>query len=354
MTTTVDADSLTKSCALSLQHSGVSPEDAQDVAHSLVLADARGLSSHGVSRMSIYTKAILAGVMVPDAHPEILRDSPGTCLIDGHNGLGVPTAFAAMDAAIEKARAVGIGFAVVRRSNHCGMAGHIAERASQRGLIGYAATNGPSRMAPYGGATPVFGTSPFAYAIPTSAGPPILIDMATCVVARGKIIMAERAGEEIPEGWAVDSDGNSTTDPTAALAGSVLPFAGPKGSALAMLVEVLAGVLGGSVWGQGVGDMYKLNGQPSGTSHSVSALDIETIIGRDEFDNNLADLISQIKLSRATSGTEVFLPGERESLALERALNTGIPLEDNVVSELDALFSRQGLPTLSSKSRTDL
>ena len=203
-------------------------------------------------------------------------------------------------------------------------------------------------MAPFGGAVPVFGTSPFAFAVPNSTGYPILIDMATCVVARGKIIMAARAGEEIPEGWAVDSAGNPTTDPTAALAGSVLPFAGPKGSALAMLVEILTGILGGDVWGQRVGDMYKLDGEPSGTSHSVSALDIETIIGLNEFDSNLADLISQIKLSPKSSESQVFLPGEREFIAQERAMRTGVNLDDNVATELNELFNLQGIPPLKS------
>ncbi len=350
MPITVDAELLTRTCTVSLQASGVSREHAEDIADSLVLADARGLSSHGVSRMAIYTASIRSGVMDSAAEPEVLRNSPATCLIDGHNGLGVPTAFSAMDLAIDKAEEVGFGFAVVRRSNHFGMAGHIADRAARQGMIGYAATNGPSRMAPFGGAVPVFGTSPFAYAIPTGGKRPILIDMATCVVARGKIIMAERAGEEIPEGWAVDSEGRTTTDPAAALAGAVLPFAGPKGSALAMLVEILTGVLGGDVWGQGVGDMYQQNGRPSGTSHCVAALDVETMIGHQEFDNNLADLISQMKLSPRSTENEVFLPGERELLAQEKALREGILLADDVVAELNELFDSQGIAPLGPRT----
>lgn len=342
----VDAQSLIEACTKSLQQAGVAADGAHQVALSLVLADARGLSSHGVSRMAIYTSSITDGVMAPDVEPEVVRDGPTTCVIDGHNGLGVPTAFAAMDLAIDKARNVGIGFAAVRRSNHFGMAGHIAERASRNGMIGYAATNGPSRMAPFGGATPVFGTSPFAYAIPTGNSRPILIDMATCVVARGKIIMAERAGEEIPTGWAVDAGGHPTTDPSKALEGAMVPFAGPKGSALAMLVEILTGILGGDTWAQGVGDMYKQDGSPSRTSHSVAALDIETMIGREDFNSNLADLISQMKLSPQAGSAEVFLPGERELRAQDYSMTTGIRLEGNVLSELNGLFAEQGIPEL--------
>lgn len=350
MPITVDANSLTSACTLSLQHSGVSLQHSRDIAYSLVLADARGLSSHGVSRMCIYTRSIQDGVMRADAEPEILRDSAATCLVDGHDGLGVPTAFVAMDKAIEKAQKVGFGFAVVRRSNHFGMAGHIAERASRLGLLGYAATNGPARMAPYGGADPVFGTSPFAYAIPTGTERPILVDMATCVVARGKIIMAQRAGEKIPEGWAVDAQGNPTTDPAAALSGSVLPFAGPKGSALAMVVEILTGVLGGDVWAQGVEDMYEENGKPSGTSHCVAALDIETLVDRTDFETNIADLISQMKLSAGSTDSQVFLPGERELLAQDEAFRSGVQLDSSTFSELNDLFASQGVECLSPQS----
>lgn len=338
-----DAQSLTNSCAEALTLSGVPETDASQVALSLVLADARGLSSHGVSRMAIYLASIKNGVMVPDAELEVVRSSPATLVLDAQNGLGVPSALTAMDMVIEKAGNLGVGFAAIRRSNHFGMAGHIADHAAQSGLLGYAATNGPSRMAPFGGSVPVFGTSPFAYAIPTGSENPILIDMATCVVARGKIIMAERAGEDIPEGWAVDSDGRSTTDPKLALAGSVLPFAGPKGSALAMLVEILTGILGGDSWAQGVGDLYKEDGQPTGTSHCVAALDIETMIGREDFNNNLADLISQMKLSAPSDSAQVLLPGERELTAQAHTWATGIPLEDNIVDELSTIFGRYGM-----------
>lgn len=339
MERTFDAAELTEACSTALTRIGVDEADAHDVARSLVLADARGLASHGTSRMAIYAQRLRVGKMDPRAKAEVVRETPATLVLDGHNGLGLPNAYRAMDRVIDKAQEVGIAFATIRRSNHFGMAGLIAERASERGLIGYAASNGPPRMAPFGGARPVFGTSPFAVAVPTGAGVPIVVDMATSVVARGKIIMADRAGESIPEGWAVDGGGRPTTDPHRALHGAVLPFAGPKGSAIAMMIEVLTGVMGGDRWARDVDDLYSDSSGVAGTSHCVAAIDIDAIIGREEFDANLADLIGQIKSDPQEPGSIVHLPGERELHAQEEALRTGITLSPHVVEELNELFA---------------
>lgn len=339
-----EAEALIQACREALTRVDVEESDARDIARSLVLADARGLSSHGVSRMKVYTDRLRDGRIEPRATVDVLRETPGTLLLDGNNGLGVPIAYRAMDRVIEKAQHVGIAFATIRRSNHFGMAGLIAERASNQGLIGYAASNGPSRMPAFGASRPVFGTSPFACAIPTGSGSPILIDMATCVVARGKIIMAARAGEEIPEGWAVDADGRPTTDPHRALRGAVLPFAGPKGSAIATMIEVLTGVLGGDRWARDVEDLYGEDAGPSGTSHCVAALDIEALIGREEFDANVADLIAQIKSDPQDPGVPVHLPGEREQIAQEAALRHGVTLPVDVVEELNTLLASLDIP----------
>lgn len=187
-------------------------------------------------------------------------------------------------------------------------------------------------------------------AIPTGAGAPIATDMATSVVARGKTIMAARAGESIPEGWAVDGEGHPTTDPQGALQGTVLPFAGPKGSAIAMMIELLTGVMGGDRWARDVDDLYSENSGVAGTSHCVAAIDIDAIIGRDEFEANLADLIGQIKSDPQQPGSTVHLPGEREQAAQEEALRTGIRLSPHVVDELNELFTSLDLAPLPPAS----
>lgn len=346
-----DPEQLTDSCRQALTRMGVEDDDALEVAKSLVLADTRGLASHGVSRMAIYMERLKTGKMEPVTRVDVLREAPSTLLLDGNNGLGVPVALRGMELVSRKAKKTGIAFATIRRSNHFGMAGHVAEAAVKHGLIGYASSNGAPRMPAYGAQKPVFGTSPFACAVPTGEGLPIIVDMATCVVARGKIIMAARAGENIPEGWALDEDGQPTTDPHAALKGSVLPFGGPKGSAIALLIEVFAGVLGGDTWGRGIQDLYDADAGPSGTSHTLMAIDLESFIGRQEFETNIGDLVEQMKDTPLYENSPVYFPGEREQMAEAHALREGVLLAPDVVDELNALFIPLDIAPLAPKHK---
>lgn len=328
----------------------MTPSTAGAVAHSLATADARGLTSHGVSRMGIYARRLKEGAISPHSEVSILEERASTLLVDGRNSMGVPVALETMDHLIKMAKRTGIAMATVRNSNHFGMAGYIAEHANRHGMIGYAASNGPSRMPAYGGSTPVFGTSPFACSIPRGASDPIVVDMATCVVARGKIIVAARAGETIPEGWALDSEGNPTTDPHAALLGSVLPFAGPKGSAIALIIEVLAGVLSGTAWGTGVGDIYSDSSSPSRTSHTLAVIDIRAFGETEAFFDNLEDLVAQITVDAVDGQAGALLPGEREK-GLERlALSDGLELSPEVAADLNQVLESVGVATLETQS----
>lgn len=339
---------------MALEELDMSRDDAHDVSHSLATADARGLTSHGVSRMEIYAKRLKDGVISPRSQVNILEERASTLLVDGGNGMGVPVALATMDQLIKMARRTGIAMGTVRNSNHFGMAGYIAEHANRHGMIGYAASNGPSRMPAYGGSTPVFGTSPFACSIPRENDDSILVDMATCVVARGKIIVAARAGERIPEGWALDSAGNPTTDPHAALLGSVLPFAGPKGSAIALTIEVLAGVLGGTAWGTGVGDIYSDSSSSSKTSHTLMAIDVSAFGNTETFFKNLEDLVAQITTETADGRPGALLPGQREKNLERLALSDGLELSPEVVADLNQVLGSAGIDALQQMHPTTI
>lgn len=344
-------NNVVSSCAAAFIEAGVGTEDARITAQSLVLADARGLHSHGVTRLSQYIKRLHEDRMDPSCRVSVLRERSSSLLLDGNNGLGIPVGIKAMDLVAEKAAESGIAFAVVRRSNHFGMAGFIAERANSHGLIGYAASNGPARMAAYGGKSPVFGTNPFAFAVPSSVGKPILVDMSTSVVARGKIQLAAKAGTSIPEGWAVDSDGVSTIDADRALEGAVLPFGGPKGSAIAMMIDIMSGVLGGQRWGKKISDHHLDSSRETGIGHSIAAIDIEAFGEVGNFAENMSDFVRQIQSETDGDEGSVYLPGERERIDENLSLEHGVWLPEDVVQEVNGLLMTLNVPTLIEDAR---
>jgi len=229
----IPADRLESFCTRVFRAAGLPEPDAALAAECLILANLRGIHSHGVSRLGTYARRIREGVVASDSTIEIVNDSPTALLVDGHNAMGTSVGRQVMGTCIDRARKSGNGFAAVRRSNHFGIGAFYTTLAAEQGLIGLTTSNAPASMVPFGGARPMLGTNPLSIAIPSARHPPLVLDMASSVVAQGKIILAKKQGEtEIPSGWAVDADGTDTTDPQAALAGSMLPFGGPKGYAI--------------------------------------------------------------------------------------------------------------------------
>jgi LDH2 family malate/lactate/ureidoglycolate dehydrogenase len=221
----VAVDDLRRFCQGILDAAGFPTSAAELVADSLVDAEARGISSHGVVRTPIYSERLRAGLLDPQAKPVVVKERAATVHIDAGNAVGHVGAAAGVDAAIDRARTAGVGTAGVRNSNHCGTLSYFVRRAAEEELVGIAMTTAPVTMAYHGGRNRAVGTNPLAFAVPRRAAPPIVLDMATSATARGKIIYAAQVGKGIPQGWAVDVDGRPTTDPAAALAGAVLPFA---------------------------------------------------------------------------------------------------------------------------------
>jgi LDH2 family malate/lactate/ureidoglycolate dehydrogenase len=335
----VDAGTLRDLVVCLLQAANYPGARARLVADSLVDADMRGVASHGVTRVRIYTKRALVGIVDPSAEPRVVNGRRAGRLVDAMNAPGHVGADTAVREAINGAAELGLCVVGVRNSNHCGTLSYFLRQIAAAGYVGLAASNGPAVMAYFGGRSRAVGTNPLGYAIPRSDGPPIILDMATSNAARGKIIQMARSGEgEVPEGWAVDTEGRITTDPVEAIAGAVLPFAGPKGSGLAMGAELLCGTLLSGVTGSRIGDMYEHWDRPQQVGHIFFALDPDCWVGREAFDKNVGAFVREVKsLQPAAGHTQVYLPGELEDLAVEDASRRGVPLAGAVIADLRSL-----------------
>ncbi|MCY0879243.1 MAG: Ldh family oxidoreductase [Firmicutes bacterium] len=330
---------------------GVPEEDAEIVAHVLTEADLTGRQTHGISRLPMYVARLRQGAMNPT--PELRWEEPTFPLVrvlDGDNGLGPVVAWRAMEEAVALSREHGLGCVAVRHSNHAGAMSAYCEAAAVQGQILLALTNSPPGIPPWGGRRAFLGTNPIAVAFPRGRGAaPLVIDLATSVVARGHIIEAARQGEPIPEGWAIDAEGRPTTDPQAALKGAVLPMAGPKGYALALMVEVFSGVLSGAGVGPGVANPYEAGSGPSNVGHFFWALNPRGFGDDSVFYGTLAALETQLREVPPMPGHTVRLPGDRAETERQTQSAQGIPLDPALVGVLNALASECHAPLLEAE-----
>jgi len=239
-----------------------------------VQADLWGHQSHGVMRLPWYVARLKSGVVSARALPEAVAGAGAVTVVDGHDGMGQTVAAHAAGEAVKRAREHGVGVVSVRNSNHFGTAMYFTRMAALEGCVGFLATNASPAMAPYGGRRIAVGTNPWSWAAPAGRFAPLMLDIANTGVARGKIYLARQKGVPIPEGWAIDAEGAPTTDPVAALAGATLPMAGHKGYAIAVVMDMLSGVLGGGSFGQGVAGPYQSE-RRGGVGHFMLALDIQ-------------------------------------------------------------------------------
>jgi LDH2 family malate/lactate/ureidoglycolate dehydrogenase len=318
---------------------GLEPAMAKVFADSIVAADLRGVKSHGTIRVPEYVRRVESGVMDPRAEPRFVRDEGAVGLLDGGNGFGQVAGCAAMRRAIEKAAALGIGLVGVRNSNHFGIASFYAMMALEPGMIGLVLTNASPAINPFGTTQPLLGTNPIAVAVPAGAEKPIVLDMSTSLVARGKIRFAALTGKEIPLGWATDAEGEPTTDAKQALKGSLEPIGGAKGSGLSLIVDLLCGVMTGSCLTGEVKTIVDVSG-PARTGHIFGAIDVGRFIGHDLFKQNVEAVIRRIKGLPVRAGQQVFMPGEIEFDLAARRAKEGIPLAEEVVRNLNALAER--------------
>jgi len=331
-------------CAQALERAGASAGDAAVVADGLAAADLRGVHSHGALRIGIYVDRLRAGSIHPDAELEIVRDSGGVLVADAQAGLGIAMAARAMDLAIARARVHGIAVVSVKNSNHCGMLAYHAMRALPAGAIGIAVSNADSQVAPWGARAKFLGTNPLAVAVPAREELPVVLDMATSVVAHARVKGAFDRGESIPAGWAVDSAGRPTTDPAQALAGALLTFGAFKGSGISLLIDLLAGILPGGRSGPEIVPLYQRVNEPQGVGHMLVALQIEAFEPLDAFTRRVDETVRRVRaLPPAAGAPRAFLPGELEYQRADEYLRRGIPLPADAVAEMDRSASLLGL-----------
>ena len=333
---TVSAQELREIAVKVLITIGLLEEDAGLVANHLVEANLRGRDSHGVLRLPHIVKGIKKKAISTQAQVETVRETAATALLDAKQGIGQVVALKAMHLAIKKAGDIGIGIVSMRNASHIGFIGYYTEYAAKQGMIGVAFCNTESAMAPFGGAEPILGTNPISITFPTREEP-IVVDMATSLVARGKIIDLSRKGQRIPKGWAVDSEGRDTEDPVAALAGALLPVGGPKGYCLAFGFDVLAGALAGACVGTDV----------RGTVHTEEvctkgdlfiAIDPQKFCGLESFLDRVERLKEQIKACKKAPGvTQIYLPGDPEWITRQKRQQEGIPVDEKLWSEVTEL-----------------
>lgn len=338
----VNALELQKAAALVLTSLGEDPKDAVAVAECLVYADMTGISTHGTYLLKMVCDRADAKMLNIPTNARILKESPGTALVDGNNGLGPAAATLAMQMAIDKARTCGIGLVLVRDTNNVGCLGYYTNMAAKQGMIGAMAGNANAAMAPWGGAEAYFGTNPISLSIPSSNAAPVVLDMASSLVARGKIRKASREKKQIPPGWAIDSDGRSTTDPDAALKGTLLPMGGPKGSGLAIIVDMVTGILAGAKSGPEVKSFHSLDG-PTGVGCMCAALDPSKFMDPEDYARQVDDYINDMKGMRLAEGsTGIYAPGEIEAGKWEKASKNGIEMDDAAVATINELLKKAG------------
>ncbi len=317
---------------------GMSAADAAVVAASLVDADARGTHSHGVVRAPFLIARVRDGGADPRATPVLLEDGPGTALVDGQRALGPVTARFAMDRAIAKARAQGIGMVCARNSDFIGACGHYAKMALPHDMIGIAWTNGFPGMTAWGSRRHAIGNNPIAFAAPTARHGPLVLDMALSVAAGGRIRLAAKSSKRIPPDWLLDQEGHPTDDPNALYQGGALLPLGYKGFGLALFGELLCGALTGARMLQEIPAWHQESGVPVGNGHLHVAIDIARFVPPAAFRQRADALVDMLKAAPTIPGVEeILVPGERAWRTQQRSEREGIALADGVVDDLRKL-----------------
>jgi L-2-hydroxycarboxylate dehydrogenase (NAD+) len=338
----VDANGLLTLVATIFRHCHMEDRDARLLADSLVAADLGGVHSHGVLRVPEYVHNLTQGGVDPRGRPAVVRDSGACLVVDGVNSMGQIGAHFAMERVIERAGATGIAAAAVRGSNHCGAVGYFASQALPHDMIGLATTNALPTMAPWGGSERLLGINPLAIAVPAGEERPIVYDAAFSASAHGKIRVYQQKGLSLPEGWALDHEGNPTTDPTAAIDGLLMPIGGFKGTGLAMIMGILSSMLSGASYGTELGSMEE-GPKPGKDGHFVAAIRVSAFEDVGRFKARVDRAIRQIHACRLAHGfNRIYAPGEREALNRELYRRDGIPLNRVTLADLHRVATELG------------
>jgi (2R)-3-sulfolactate dehydrogenase (NADP+) len=328
-----DAQALLELATTALERAGANDRMAEATARHLVRAEEQGLPTHGMSRVPFYCAMLRNGRNDGAARPRMVSERAGACLIDNADGLPYVSAQWAVDEAIQRARRNGIAFAGITNSAHVGVLGIHLQPVAQAGLVGFAFTNSPAAIPAWGGRKPLFGTNPVAAAFPRREGDPIVIDLALTTVVRGRIMMAMRKGEKIPEGWALDRNGKPTTDPEEAInRGSLFPIGGAKGAMLALMFELICAALTGSAIGPEADSFFSEQGNRPRIGQAFIAIDPAALAGTDRFFERVETVVGTM-----LSDPEVRLPGARRFAAERSARVNGIDVPDELLAQIEKL-----------------
>ena len=323
---------LEKIMVRALERSGATHAMSVATAGALLAAEMEGIASHGASRIPQYCGHLRNGRAVGSAVPAVVRDSKATCLVDARQGLAYQACAFGVREAIERAKRYGVSYVAITNSNHFGVAAYHVEAIAGVGLVGFAFSNSPAAMPAWGGQRPLFGTNPIAATFPRRSQPPLVIDLSLSAAARGRIMVAAREGKPIPEGWALDAEGNPTTDAKAALEGSMLPAGGVKGAMLALTVELLVCALSGAAYGFESDSFFTEEGRPTRIGQSFLAIDPAALAGRDIYYERVETLVTAM-----IDDPGVRLPGERRRHNREQAEREGVAIAPELERKLRAL-----------------
>ena len=338
------------------QHFGVPTGEAEQAADVLAVGDLRGIDSHGIARLHSYYSMLSAGRINPRPNVTVVRETASTATVDGDNGLGLVVGPKANEIAMDKADDAGTGWVAVHGSNHYGIAGYYVLDALKRDQIGWAFTNTTRIVAPLWGAERMLGTNPIAIAFPGFEEPPIVIDMASPAAAFGKLEMAIRKNQPIPDGWAIDRDGAPTNDPNTMVdGGAMLPLGserergGHKGYCLGAMIDILCGPLSGANWGPFTPPFTLDHAEPErqvgiGLGHFFGAMRIDAFTDPDEFKRQVDDWIRTFRATKAAPGTNgPIIPGDPEREAEQIRRTQGIPLVKAVIDDLREISKETGV-----------
>jgi len=343
-TTLVRPQDLAEFLSAVFERLDVPSPDAKIVSDCMVFAHLRGFDTHGLPCLAGYVESLEQGRIQPRPRIAVERPMPTTVRVDADNGLGHVAAHRAMTLAIEAAEQFGVGTAAVRRSNHFGAACNYSMLALPKDCIGIVTSNGAAAAAPFGALEPFLGTNPLSVAVPALKVPAFVIDMATSEGARKKVRQALSQGMPLPAGWALDKEGNPTTDPKAALEGVMLPFGGMKGSAVTLLLDILSGVLSGAEFGGRVLSVLTNLERESGNGNFMLVLKVAAFLPAGEFKARMDDELTRLRRLRPVKGVkEVIYPGYKEHFTEIARREQGIPLVAATVDEARLIGKRHGI-----------
>jgi (2R)-3-sulfolactate dehydrogenase (NADP+) len=328
----IKSDGLRTLVARALTHAGASSAAAASTARALVAADEQGIATHGASRTPHYVGHLRNARVIGAALPRVAHERGGACLIDAGNGLAYPACEMAVVELIKRAKQFGVAYVGITNSNHNGMTSFHLEPLAEAGLVALAFCNSPAAMNAWGGARPIFGTNPIAAAFPRRNLWPVIIDLALTEVAKGKLMMAARDKQPIPLGWALDRDGNPTTDANEGIHGSLMPAGGAKGAMLALMIELLAVSLTGAAFGFEMDSFFSATGNTARLGQGFLAIDPGALAGSEIYGDRVEALVAAML---ADDG--VRLPGYRRFENREKAQRDGLEIPDAIIAELNAL-----------------